>query len=353
MKITVPEYFNDFACIGGKCEDTCCAGWEVVVDEESAARFLEVPGELGKRLQAKLKLENGEYTFPLENGRCPFLNDKNLCDIQAALGEPALCRTCRMFPRFEEEYGDLREMGLSFSCPETAKIMLRQTEMPRFLQEKTVEPVSRPNDFDPYYFDCIFEARELMFRLIFRKDFPLPIRAALILTFSKELQKTVKRQNTKKTEKIFSQFSDDAFLQKTAEKLKGKVSPLPAMLSFLAGELEFLGSDLPAVFKTSSSKQIDLSSAGEQFLFYGIYRYFLKGLYDKQLYGKAALAVFSLAAVNSAAQNEKFKGDICKAFILYSKEIEHSEENLQKMEKFFQKNKLFSYKNIVSALLNT
>lgn len=28
----VPTYFNEFACIGGACEDNCCIGWDVVID---------------------------------------------------------------------------------------------------------------------------------------------------------------------------------------------------------------------------------------------------------------------------------------------------------------------------------
>ena len=31
----VPTYFNEFACIGGACEDNCCIGWEVDIDDES------------------------------------------------------------------------------------------------------------------------------------------------------------------------------------------------------------------------------------------------------------------------------------------------------------------------------
>ena len=30
----VPTYFNEFACIGGACEDNCCIGWEVDIDDE-------------------------------------------------------------------------------------------------------------------------------------------------------------------------------------------------------------------------------------------------------------------------------------------------------------------------------
>ena len=35
MKITVPDYYKDFKCIAGACEDTCCAGWQVDVDDNS------------------------------------------------------------------------------------------------------------------------------------------------------------------------------------------------------------------------------------------------------------------------------------------------------------------------------
>ena len=355
MKITVPEYYKDFCCIGGQCEDTCCAGWEVVVDETSAARFLAAPGELGQRLKEKLQLSGGEYTFPLENGRCPFLNEQDLCDIQTALGEAALCRTCRMFPRFEEEYGDLRELGLSFSCPEAARIMLRQAGRPAFTKSENDEPVSHPNDFVPDYFDCIFSAREEMFRLIFDETFSLPVRVALLLIFAEKLQKTVKRQNTRKAQKILEAFSDKAFLQKTADALlkKRQRSPLPAVLKRLAKELEFLKDELPERFLAASPGGKDLGAAGEQLLFYLTYRYFLKGLYDKNLYSKMAFAVFFLAAVQSLAKDCSSPEELQKLFILCSKELEHSEENLLRLEKLFLKNRLFSRKDITSMVLDT
>ena len=34
MKKIYPEYYNKFKCIAGNCPDTCCAGWEIVVDKE-------------------------------------------------------------------------------------------------------------------------------------------------------------------------------------------------------------------------------------------------------------------------------------------------------------------------------
>ena len=33
MKYHKPSFFDQFKCIGSACTDTCCAGWEIEVDE--------------------------------------------------------------------------------------------------------------------------------------------------------------------------------------------------------------------------------------------------------------------------------------------------------------------------------
>lgn len=35
MIYTVPHYFDKFHCIEGKCTDTCCAGWQIVIDDHT------------------------------------------------------------------------------------------------------------------------------------------------------------------------------------------------------------------------------------------------------------------------------------------------------------------------------
>ncbi len=35
LKIVMPDYFKQFKCIGGKCEDSCCIGWDIDVDEKN------------------------------------------------------------------------------------------------------------------------------------------------------------------------------------------------------------------------------------------------------------------------------------------------------------------------------
>ena len=123
MRIRVPHYYKDFKCIGSVCTDTCCAGWEVVIDKKSYEYYKAVPGEFGNRLKATM-LSTNENSFVLQNGNCPFFNEKKLCDIYTELGKDKLCETCKTYPRFMEEFGDLRETGISLSCMEAARLIL-------------------------------------------------------------------------------------------------------------------------------------------------------------------------------------------------------------------------------------
>ena len=74
MKIRVPEYFKDFKCIASKCEDTCCAGWGIVIDDATYDRYKNVQGEFGDRLRSEIVHEAGENIFVLKGNNCPFLN---------------------------------------------------------------------------------------------------------------------------------------------------------------------------------------------------------------------------------------------------------------------------------------
>ena len=79
MRIRVSDYFEQFRCLAGECPHTCCAKWEVVIDEDTASRYQQVAGPLGDKLRAELRRdEDGDFCFALRGGRCPFLDAENL-----------------------------------------------------------------------------------------------------------------------------------------------------------------------------------------------------------------------------------------------------------------------------------
>ena len=124
MNITKPGYYDAFRCIAAACPDSCCKEWDVQVDAASAAFYRQLPGELGDRLRQVLRQEDGETVMTIVDGRCPMWRGDGLCRIQAELGEQALCRVCREFPRLRHDYGDFVELGLELSCPEAARLIL-------------------------------------------------------------------------------------------------------------------------------------------------------------------------------------------------------------------------------------
>ena len=120
---------GEFRCIAGACPDSCCAGWEIVLDDASVERYRTVSGGLGERIrQAMAEDADGDVIFAAQDGKCPFWNTEKLCDIHATLGEQALCNTCRKFPRITQDYGDFVEYDLSMECPEAARMLLQMLD---------------------------------------------------------------------------------------------------------------------------------------------------------------------------------------------------------------------------------
>ena len=58
MKHYYPSYYQRFHCIAAACPDSCCQGWDVVIDSDTEAFYHTVQGELGKRLRETI------YTDP-------------------------------------------------------------------------------------------------------------------------------------------------------------------------------------------------------------------------------------------------------------------------------------------------
>lgn len=127
MKLIVPDYYPAFRCIAGACRHSCCIGWEIDVDEDARARYAQVQGEIGRRLQESIDQENGCFRLG-ENERCPFLNEAGLCDLIIALGEDSLCQICADHPRFRNFLSDRTEMGLGLCCEAAAELILSRQE---------------------------------------------------------------------------------------------------------------------------------------------------------------------------------------------------------------------------------
>ncbi len=121
-----PDYYHEFRCIAGACRHTCCANWEIDIDEESLVRY--------KRDSIPYISEEGdEPHFILKNERCPFLNEENLCDLIITHGEDYLCQICSDHPRFRNYYTGAEEIGLGLSCEAAARLILGRKQPMRLV----------------------------------------------------------------------------------------------------------------------------------------------------------------------------------------------------------------------------
>ena len=137
MSVWYPRFYPAFRCRASACRHSCCRGWEIDVDENSAEMYRNMPGELGDELRQALFSDEEGWHFRLdEEERCPFLETDGLCRLIKRLGEEALCDICALHPRFFEELGADELWGLGLSCEEATALLLKEKEL-RFVCRET------------------------------------------------------------------------------------------------------------------------------------------------------------------------------------------------------------------------
>ena len=208
IKKRYPTYLKDFKCIGGKCEDSCCVGWDVDIDKITFKQYYKVQDTDMKRMfqknvhnndlcqsididYGKVKLKSGK--------RCPFLDEENYCIIHSKLGEEYLSNVCTSFPRVINKVDGLYEMSLDTACPEAARILLLKEEGINFEEsEGILEKHIISSDIDTKskvfknspikYFK---EIRDFSIKIIKNRKFDLSERLYILGDFINSLEEEI------------------------------------------------------------------------------------------------------------------------------------------------------------------
>jgi lysine-N-methylase len=125
-------YAQSFRCIGSDCEDTCCQGWGVPIDQAAYEKYQNLPeSQLRTLIDANiLAMPEGAKSINFAKIRmdgasqCPLLTAERLCLIQLELGTDYLSNACATYPRIIHSVGGVEETALSLSCPEAARLVL-------------------------------------------------------------------------------------------------------------------------------------------------------------------------------------------------------------------------------------
>ena len=302
MQHIYPDYYKTFRCIADKCLHNCCIGWEIDIDPDTAEFYKAVKGDFGKRLQENIDFDTEETHFILkEKDRCPFLNQKNLCDIITTLGEKCLCTICSEHPRFHNELPERVESGLGRCCEEAARIILSKKDKVTFIYEKEA---------------CTDD------EIIILRDKALEILQDRSLTINDRLDKTLLLCNTSLPCLRMSEWAE--FLL-TLERLDENWSDLLLLLKSKGDRTDTENFDI---------YMKDRQDEYEQLLHYLIYRHFANAPDFEEAGIRASFAALSYKLIHTlGALIYKEKGDftpqdqieLCR---MYSCEIEYSDENL-------------------------
>lgn len=371
MRHEFPEYYKEFFCVAGECEATCCAGWQIVADEESLRKYKKVKGNFKERIKNGVNFKEGVF-FQDEEKRCAFLNRENLCDMYTALGEGALCETCTRYPRHTEEFENVREHTLSISCPTAARMVLLRKEPVRFYSEEEKGEEEVFDDFDPAFYEMLAEVRKEMIQLLQDRALPLKLRMSMIWRFAVQFQEAMDEGMLYVQEKLWKTLKQEEYIERGKKVCECWEKDMDTAFSdrktyfLMLFELEVLQNEWKNTlvntweYLYSGTKEeyerkkrefeewrcVDIPDWDiymEQLMVYFLYTYFCGAVYDEYVASKAKLAVLSAFYAEEFLCSEWEKNDkkleqqdIIRMIYRYSRELEHSDLNLCAMDRMLE-----------------
>lgn len=323
------------------------------------------------------------------------------------------CKTCRNYPRHIEEFEGLREISLSLSCPEAARILLSQKEKVQFVtrEKETREEVY--DDFDYLLFTALMDTRDLLIDVIQDRTVPMQKRLWKVLAIAHDFQLCVDKNELFQWEEIRKRHEDSGYGDAFCNKVDSRINPnspknisishiitdsatsittndtgnhiagkelfkemwktvVPEMEVLRPGWQEYLKSCLAPLYKDDTDQKPDSGKLypyqksefdyyypdwqiqEEQLLVYWIYTYFCGAVYDDEIFAKVKMTVVCTLFIHELSvgtylkNNRQFSLDnqiqICYQF---SRELEHSDLNLNKFEELMSESKIFSFENLL------
>lgn len=132
-----------FSCLGDRCPDTCCKGWDMQVMENTLTKYRHLAPEL---LPSVVEVQGSPIMKRDPATDCCVKLEQGLCSIHRDYGADMLGDACRFFPRITRSLGELVVMSAALSCPESARLMLLEEEgMALTLQQEIVTPFLMKN----------------------------------------------------------------------------------------------------------------------------------------------------------------------------------------------------------------
>lgn len=383
MKLRVPHYYKDFVCIASKCKDNCCiGGWEIDIDDETANYYLNLEGEFGDILRASIG-RTDEYCFKLKDGKCPFLDNENLCEIYKNLGEDKMGVVCTQFPRFTEYYGSIKETGIGLACEEAERIIFTDRKPFSMDIEDIDEEEVIDTEYDNVLANYLFKVRDLLFKMIDNKSISLHNKMIYMIEIGKHIQDLVNENNTEEIQNIINLLQQNNYEALQLDKQNINIDENSSMyevesilnayseLEILNEQWQYYLDDMYDMLHSEDMSPADYSVLVKEFteyikdrnyeysnmLKYFVFRYFMKAAYDHDVFGKLQLSVTNYFVIRDMdivkwlKNNREFSfEDRIETVHIFSREVEYSEDNLEVLAEEFIFDDIFKVENLIALL---
>ncbi|AGX42608.1 flagellin lysine-N-methylase [Clostridium saccharobutylicum] len=227
MKVNVflPKYMEEFKCVSSSCTDTCCAGWDINIDEDTYNKYINSTGEMKKLLDGKFLENKDEHDFfnhgfmiLKDENRCPFLNSNMLCDIHGGVGEENLCITCKSYPRVFNIVDNVYEKSGLPSCEEICIRAFLNKEKMEFvereceLDEKNTE-IRRIIDSEAFegtdsLLQYFWDIRVISINIIQDRNYTIEERLNILRSFYEQIESAHKSNDFDCIEELLEEFND-------------------------------------------------------------------------------------------------------------------------------------------------
>ncbi|WP_078595897.1 flagellin lysine-N-methylase [Evansella clarkii] len=206
-KLLEPDYLQKFKCLGSECEDTCCHGWRINIDQETYYKHENTDNTLLtkhlKKLDVKSNKENYAVLMLDSELYCPLLNKDKLCKVHTEMGEDYLPNICSTYPRQTNIIDGVYERSATLSCPEAARLILLNPEGITF--NEVVEPTDNrhlisininPSKTTPKRGEFVYfnELQQFSISIIKNRSYYLFDRLLILGMFLNEIQRLIDEQ---------------------------------------------------------------------------------------------------------------------------------------------------------------
>jgi hypothetical protein len=226
VNIFLPKYMAEFKCINSSCIDSCCAGWDINIDEDTYNKYINSTGQLkvlleGKFTQNKDQHESFNHGFMVlkDENRCPFLNSNMLCDIHGGDGQENLCITCKSYPRVFNIVDNVYEKSGLPSCIEICTIAFLNKDKMEFIEveedieEKNIE-IRRIIDSEAFegtesLLEYFWDIRVISINIMQSRSFSIEERLNILKNFYEQIEEMYNSHEFDNIEELLEDFNNE------------------------------------------------------------------------------------------------------------------------------------------------